>query len=762
MIIRRTRISGAGAALLATFAVLLGACGGPASPPAALAPAAGAPPAEEEKLLNVYNWSDYIDPAVVPAFEKEYGIKVNYDVFDSNEVVETKLLAGKTGYDVVVPSASFMQRQIVAGVFQKLDKAQLPNLRNLDPDITRRIEVYDPGGQYGVNYLWGTSGIGYNAEQIAKAMPGAPVDSFAMLFDPQVVRNFQHCGVSILDAPDEVVGTVLVYLGRNPNSEALADLQAAEQVLLAIRPYVRYINSSKYIEDLANGEICLALGWSGDIGQARARARCGRQCHDPLQHREAGRDHVLRHARDPCRRDTRPECAPVHQLPVASRCRGQELRHRALRHWQRRGLSADRPRGPCRSQHLSGARADGPPVRQPSALAGLHARAEPGLDALQDRSMTAASTGPPATGQDSDAYVRLENVSKHFGEFVAVNRVSLSIAAGEIFCLLGASGCGKTTLLRLLAGFETPTEGRLLIDGEDLAQVPPYERPVNMMFQSYALFPHLTVERNVAFGLEQERLPGAQIRRRVGEMLEIVKMTPYARRKPHQLSGGQRQRVALARALVKRPKLLLLDEPLGALDRKLREHTQFELLNIQQQLGVTFVVVTHDQEEAMTLATRIGVMERGEIVQIGTPRQIYEFPASRYVADFVGSVNLFEGTLIEDEPDYVRVRCPELPVPVLIDHGISAPPNAALWVAVRPEKITLQQLAAGGSDNWARGVIREIAYLGDWSVFLVRLESGREVRATLANQSRKAEENFQRDMQVYLSWDASSPVVGTD
>jgi putrescine transport system ATP-binding protein len=376
--------------------------------------------------------------------------------------------------------------------------------------------------------------------------------------------------------------------------------------------------------------------------------------------------------------------------------------------------------------------------------------------------MTVPTTGAPATGRESDAYVRLENVSKHFGDFIAVNQVSLSIAAGEIFCLLGASGCGKTTLLRLLAGFETPTGGRLLLDGQDLAQVPPYERPVNMMFQSYALFPHLTVERNVAFGLEQERLPGAEIRRRVGEMLEIVKMTPYARRKPHQLSGGQRQRVALARALVKRPKLLLLDEPLGALDRKLREHTQFELLNVQQQLGVTFVVVTHDQEEAMTLATRIGVMERGEIVQIGTPRQIYEFPASRYVADFVGSVNLFDGTLIEDEPDYVRVHCPELPAPVLIDHGISAPPNAAVWVAVRPEKITLQQVAGGGSDNWARGVIREIAYLGDWSVFLVRLESGREVRATLANQSRKAEENFQRDMPVILSWDASSPVVGTD
>jgi putrescine transport system substrate-binding protein len=280
MIIRRTRIAGAGALLATVLALLLGACAGPASPPGAGAapaagagPATGAAPADEEKLLNVYNWSDYIDPAVVPAFEKEYGIKVNYDVFDSNEVVETKLLAGKTGYDVVVPSASFMQRQIVAGVFQKLDKTQLPNLHNLDPDITRRIEVYDPGGQYGVNYLWGTSGIGYNVDAIARAMPGAPVDSFAMLFDPQVVRNFQQCGVSILDAPDEVVGSVLVYLGRNPNSEAPEDLKAAEQVLLAIRPYVRYINSSKYIEDLANGEICLAMGWSGDIGQARARAR---------------------------------------------------------------------------------------------------------------------------------------------------------------------------------------------------------------------------------------------------------------------------------------------------------------------------------------------------------------------------------------------------------------------------------------------------------------------------------------------------------
>jgi len=359
------------------------------------------------------------------------------------------------------------------------------------------------------------------------------------------------------------------------------------------------------------------------------------------------------------------------------------------------------------------------------------------------------------------AYVEIDQVSKRFGDFVAVDNVSLQIERGEIFCLLGASGCGKTTLLRMLAGFETPTSGRLLIDGQDLAEVPPYERPVNMMFQSYALFPHMTVERNVAFGLEQEHVTKDEVRRRVGEILEIVRMGPYLKRKPHQLSGGQRQRVALARALVKRPKLLLLDEPLGALDRKLREHTQFELINIQQQLGVTFVVVTHDQEEAMTLATRIGVMNHGQIVQIGAPRQIYEFPATRFVADFIGSVNLFDGKLTEDEPDYVRVQCRDLPSPVLVDHGISAPPDAPLWVAVRPEKIVLSRTAPGGADNWAEGVIREIAYLGDWSVYLVRLPSGREVRATLANSTRKPEEQFEREQSVYLSWDPSSPVIGS-
>ena len=280
----------------------------------------------------------------------------------------------------------------------------------------------------------------------------------------------------------------------------------------------------------------------------------------------------------------------------------------------------------------------------------------------------------PWTDPHAVPYVRIDNVTKRFGDFVAVNNVSLKIYQGEIFCLLGGSGCGKTTLLRMLSGFETPTSGTLSIDGQDLAGVPPYERPTNMMFQSYALFPHMTVAKNVAFGLEQEGLSRTEIARRVDEMLDIVRMGEFRHRKPHQLSGGQRQRVALARSLVKRPKLLLLDEPLAALDRKLREHTQFELINIQEQLGVTFIVVTHDQEEAMTLASRIAVMNRGEIAQIGTPRQIYEFPGTRFVADFIGSVNLFDGRLIEDEPDHVRVACEQLPAPVYVDHGLSAPP----------------------------------------------------------------------------------------
>jgi putrescine transport system ATP-binding protein len=358
-------------------------------------------------------------------------------------------------------------------------------------------------------------------------------------------------------------------------------------------------------------------------------------------------------------------------------------------------------------------------------------------------------------------YVEVERISKSFGDFKAVNDVSLKIYKGEIFCLLGASGCGKTTLLRMLGGFETPTSGKILIDGEDMTGVPPYERPVNMMFQSYALFPHMNVEQNVAFGLKQDRLPKNEIHERVATMLDLVKMSDFTKRKPHQLSGGQRQRVALARSLVKRPKLLLLDEPLGALDKKLREHTQFELISLQDKLGVTFIVVTHDQEEAMTLASRIGVMNHGEIVQAGTPSEIYEFPNSKFVADFVGSVNMFEGKLIEDEPDYVRIGSTELGGTIYVSHGISAPPEAVVWAAVRPEKIFMTTEAPqGGADNVARGIVQDIAYLGDLSIYLVRLPTGKVVRVTQPNTSRHAEA-ISWDQQVYLSWDATSPVVVT-
>jgi putrescine transport system ATP-binding protein len=382
--------------------------------------------------------------------------------------------------------------------------------------------------------------------------------------------------------------------------------------------------------------------------------------------------------------------------------------------------------------------------------------------------VSAQPSGPTAQAP----YVHIEHVTKRFGDFVAVNDVSLDVRRGEIFCLLGGSGSGKTTLLRMLAGFETPTSGKIYIDGQDMSACPPYDRPVNMMFQSYALFPHMTVEKNIAFGLEQEHLARSEIKRRVGEILDIVKMSQFGGRKPHQLSGGQRQRVALARALVKRPKLLLLDEPLAALDRKLREHTQFELINIQEHLGVTFIVVTHDQEEAMTLSTRMGVMDHGQIVQVGTPTEIYEFPATRFVADFIGSVNMFEGKLVEDEPDYVRIRCEDLGGMVYVNHGISSAPDATVWVAIRPEKVNLsrQPPAApvgvhqpddGLGANLARGVVKEIAYMGDLSIYLVQIESGKTVRVTIPNVARHTDDRITWDETVYLSWHAESPVVLT-
>lgn len=353
----------------------------------------------------------------------------------------------------------------------------------------------------------------------------------------------------------------------------------------------------------------------------------------------------------------------------------------------------------------------------------------------------------------------IDNISKDFGGIFAVKNVSLSVYKAELFSLLGGSGCGKTTLLRVLAGFEKPSSGKIFIDGIDITSLPAYERPVSMMFQSYALFPHMTVEQNVAFGLKQEKLSKSVRAERVLEGLELVKMKPYANRKPHQLSGGQRQRVALARSLVKRPKLLLLDEPMAALDKKLREQTQFELVNIQEKVGTTFIMVTHDQEEAMTMSSRMAIMEEGKIRQVAVPHDLYEFPNSRFVAEFLGSVNIFEGLVVEDEPDHVLIDSQDATCQLYITHSAAVPLGSNVAVAIRPEKVMISKTSPSGQRNCTKGIVKEIAYLGDMSIYYVRLSSGKIVQAALPNLLRLSERDVQWEDEVYLFWRAENGVV---
>ena len=362
---------------------------------------------------------------------------------------------------------------------------------------------------------------------------------------------------------------------------------------------------------------------------------------------------------------------------------------------------------------------------------------------------------------NASPYVQIENLSKFYGDVATVKDISFSIYKGELFSLLGQSGCGKTTLLRMLAGFETPNSGRILLDGVDITNWPPYKRPVNMMFQSYALFPHMNVYQNIAFGLKQDHLSKTEIENRVKESLSLVKLSGYENRKPHQLSGGQRQRVALARSLAKRPKLILLDEPLAALDKKLKEQTQFELVNIQERVGITFVLVTHDQEEAMTISSRMAIMDEGRIRQIDSPHNIYEFPNSRYVAEFIGSINIFDGIIVEYELDHVLVESQELECLCYSAHTGALPIGSKVTLAIRPEKIMISAIKPSYPRNCVQGIIKEIAYLGDISIYYVKLKSEKVIMATIPNLLRLSERNFQWEDSVYLFWRSENSLVLT-
>ncbi len=364
---------------------------------------------------------------------------------------------------------------------------------------------------------------------------------------------------------------------------------------------------------------------------------------------------------------------------------------------------------------------------------------------------------------DSKPLIELQQVSKIFGEDIAVDQVNLKIYPGEFFSLLGSSGCGKSSLLRLLAGFETPSHGNILLDGEDITHLPPFARPINMMFQSYALFPHMTVAQNIAFGLKQDRMNKTQIKHRVDHMLELVELNSHRHRKPHQLSGGQCQRVALARCLAKRPKVLLLDEPLSALDKNLREQMQFQLVDIQEALGTSFLMVTHDQAEAMTMSTRIGLMHQGRLLQTGTPNEVYEFPLTRFSARFMGQVNIFNCQFIDKQTEHALLRSEQVNSLFYISRSIEGIEEQNIYLGIRPEKMMISKEPPEDYQqtqpvNCITGFVEDIAYLGGLSTYHVRIDENLVIKATDFNVERRADHPTWKD-RVYLTWDSANVMV---
>gem|GEM_PF-5287 len=713
----------------------------------------------ESPVVNVYNWADYIGPTTLADFEAETGIHVNYDEYDSSEIVEAKLLAGHTGYDVVVHGGQYASRLIPLGIFRPLDRSRLAGWKDLDPEVLAKLAGYDPGNVYAAPYMWGSAGVAYNVKMVRERMPDAPVDSGAMIFDPEVVSKFADCGVSILDSPTDVIPMALVYLGFDGNSTNPDDIDAAEKMLSSVRPYIRYFSSTRLLTDMPNDEICVAMSWSGDYAVARERAA------------EVGIDIDLAYS---VPKEGSffwfdglfiPSDAP--HPDAAMRFIEFLLRPNVMAAVtnQTRYANAVVTSQPFIEPEILSDPAVYPDQRLVSRL-GLLRALPPKAERRRTRAFARFKAGTSAPWLDSSIrpFVRIEAVTKRFGNFTAVDRVDLDIYSRELFAILGASGCGKSTLLRIIAGLETPDSGAIFIDGVDVTHLPPYERPVNIMFQSYALFPHMTVEQNVAYGLRRGGVSKQETASRVEKMLALVKLSELARAKPAQISGGQSQRVALARALVKRPKALLLDEPLAALDKKLREETQFELANVQDELGVTFIVVTHDQEEAMTLATRIAVMNAGRFVQVGTPGEIYEHPSNRFVADFVGKINLLEGVVADFADGNPVVRCNATPEPIVLPHDGTVARGDSVCVAVRPEKIYITKEAPEEAANRTviRGVVFDLAYFGNLSLYRVKTEGGKVIDVSAQNRRREARRYLEWDDQVYLSWDNGSALLLTD